>query len=87
MFLDAQSFDLDVFGSLNFHIEDFAIPGHGLGVLKAFNSKFLHRKTSNSTSWSHDAKIFNLNVFEFQNLKIENFNILGRESRMLKSLI
>ena len=48
MFLDAKSFDLDVFGSPNLQIEDFNILGHDPRMLKALNSRFLDPKTLNS---------------------------------------
>ena len=56
MSLDAKNFDLDVFGFPNPKIEDFNTLGHGPRMFKAWNSRFLDPKTSNSellTSWGH----------------------------------
>ena len=45
MFLDAKSFDLDVFGSLNLQMEDFNNLEDDFRMVKALNSTFWGSKT------------------------------------------
>ena len=78
MFLDAKSFDLDVFGSPNLQIKDFNILEHDTQDAKNFEFKV--SKTFNIPTMFLDAKSFDLDVFGSPNFKIGAMSLVLKAS-------
>ena len=78
MFLDAKSFDLDVWGSKNIQIETFSIQRHELRMLKTLKSRFiLNSKLLTSWGMSQDVKT---SILRFGDLKKFKLGVIPNRS-------